>query len=94
MKKFIDGNFKEVGVNRVNLDEVAKDWKKSRTWSLIQYWNDFTLIKGVRKDSELTKFKTQISPGQAHFLIEVIGLQKIKSNIFNGVSTWKLLKET
>lgn len=89
--KFIVGDFQLTGANKVNVALVCKKWNS--LWSISQ-WSDparpsYRLIKMVRKNSENTSLKTQISKEQALEIINKRCLQEHKSEVFRYGSTWK-----
>ncbi len=86
-KNYIVGKFNNTGANTIDIDLVVKDW--SHLWSISQYGAEFTLLKGIRKDSSITELKTKISAEQADELIKKLPLQMVKSTIFRQASTWR-----
>ena len=86
-KTIIVGKFNETGGNTININLVVSRW--NHLWLISQYGAKFTLIKGVRKDSDLRQIKTQISATQANELIQKLGLKQMKSQIFTKGSTWR-----
>jgi hypothetical protein len=85
--KYIIGNFNETGINCADIDLIKKDW--SHLWSISRWHNEYTIIKFLRKNSSIRKFKTKISEEQAKELIEKLKLLELKSGIFKNASTYK-----
>jgi len=85
--KYIIGNFNMIGGNIIDIKSVIKDW--SHLWFISRWHDEWTLIKGLRKNSEITKLKTHISEEQAKELIEKLKLLESKSGIFKNASTYK-----
>lgn len=84
--KYIIGKFNNTGVNKINVQTIIKEW--NHLWFLSQYGTKFTIFKGVRKDSPLRQFKTEISTEQANELIEKLGLGALKSQMFRKAISW------
>lgn len=83
--KYVLDNFNEVGINKVDVDLIVKEW--SHLWSLYQYSGEFTIIRSGRKNC----LKTRISSQQAGELIEKLGLGAEKAYPFRKAINWKPL---
>ncbi len=94
--KILKGKFKETGGNEIDIDVVIKYWnhlwfiterrKDHAKWRIFKSW---TLIKQVRKDSNLIKLRLTISPHQANELIKRLDLKPDKSTNFKDVYSWR-----
>ena len=80
------GEFKYSGENVIDVDLVIKKW--NHLWVIVEWREQFRLIKYLRKDSSICKFKTNISSKQAKILIEKLNLQK-SSTITRSGKIWK-----
>ena len=87
--KILVGEFKETGLNKINIDLVVRHW--NRLWVLTERRkeNSWKLTKQVRKDSPLLKLRLTISANQGKELIERLDLKADKSSIFKEVYSWK-----
>jgi len=85
--KYLVGEFQITGDNQVNVDLVCKDW--NHLWVILQHDDTFRLVKYVRKDSQNTAIKTDISQIQA---LEIIKKLKLESNptFLRSSSAWRL----
>ena len=85
--KYVIGDFNETGVNYIDIDLLKKEW--SHLWSVSRWHSEYTIIKFLRKNSSIRKFKTKISEEQAREIIEKFKLVELKSGIFKHASTYK-----
>jgi hypothetical protein len=93
MKNIVLGDFKDTGVNTIDIDLVVSKW--NHLWVLIEWERDnsWRLVKYLRKDSPITNFKLTISPEQAKDLILKLDLISSNSGIFNSGFSWRTKKD-
>ena len=70
--KYLVGEFQITGNNQINVDLVCKDW--GHLWVILQHGDTYRLVKYVRKDSQNTALKTDISQIQALEIIKKLNL--------------------
>ena len=88
-KSIFVGKFKDVGINKVNIDEVVKQWTPKR-WYISRWENTYRIIKCLRRDSEIVSINNHISENQALEIIKRLGLVERKNSIFKVASRWRL----
>ncbi len=88
MKSIIIGDFKDTGLNGIDISEVVKKW--NHLWWVSEWRrdNNFRLIKYLRKDSGITEIKVSISESQARHLIETLEL-KCTQGLFNSSFSYR-----
>lgn len=86
-------NFKESGINKVNIDEAVKEW--DIRFAINQYDSPFagvsyTFFAALRKNSKRAfMFKSQISKEDAKELIGRLNLTQYYSSVFINGSVWR-----
>jgi hypothetical protein len=80
-------DFSITGICEIDESLILKYW--NHLWSISQWKDEFTLVKGIRKNSEKLELKVRIYTNTAKSLIEKLKLTQIKSNVFTSGSTWK-----
>ncbi len=93
-KMIVVGEFKQVGVNTIDMDLVVKKW--NHLWALYE-WCDpdnysCRLIKSVRKDSAMSALKLTISQEQKQELIIKLNLVPEQGS-FKSAVTWRRQKD-
>lgn len=78
MKKTFITQFNETGPCEVDIEKVAKVWTDK--FSLIQYHEDYTLLKYGKGERPL--MKVQVSETQAKEIIEKMNLLKVQNSVF------------
>ena len=87
--KIIKGEFKEIGINEIDVDLVVSKW--NHLWVLSEWRvdNSWRLIKFIRKDSQITEMKLTICDKQANDIINKLELKPINTGFKNGY-TWRV----
>lgn len=82
--KNISLNFKDVGINEVDVDLAIAQW--NHLWCLTEWRRDnsWRIIAYLRKDSPITKLKLTISSEQAQELIQKLNLVGVNSGFASG----------
>lgn len=90
--KVVKGEFKNTGINEIDIDLVASKW--NHLWMLAEWQEDnsWRVVKNIRKDSETTEIKLTISWQQANELRKRLGLKPTQSP-FNGGYSWRTEKD-
>ena len=90
--KIIKGDFKNTGINEIDIDFVVKKW--NHLWMLTEWQRDnsWRIIKYIRKDSPITEIKLTISWQQANELAKKLGLISTNTGFRSGFS-WRTKKD-
>lgn len=82
--KIVLGEFKDTGINKIDVDLVINKW--NHLWILTEWQidNSWRIVKYLRKDSPITKIKITISYKQAQEIIEKLDLKPINSGFSSG----------
>lgn len=80
-------DFQQTGICEIVIGEVVKRW--NHLWKIYQWRDEFTLVKFIRKDSEIRALKVAISDQQARELIDKLNLNQYSNGIFKSSSVWK-----
>jgi len=90
-KSYVVGEFQLTAANEIDIKLVCKDW--SHLWAIFRHRKDegdlYRLCKQLRKGSERTTFKSEISEAQAKELVSKLGLTEEFSPIFRRASTFR-----
>jgi hypothetical protein len=86
MSKFIK-EFRDTGPVVLNLEMVIRKW--NRLWYISQWKDEFRLVKFKQKNSPNTTLKVTISKEQTDTLIDILGLEKTQSEVFNSGGSWR-----
>jgi hypothetical protein len=85
--KYLVGEFQITGNNQINVDLVCKDW--NHLWVILQHNDTYRLVKYVRKDSQNTALKTDISNIQALEIIKKLKLTGSET-FLRSYTSWRL----
>mgnify|MGYP003658791215 FL=1 len=90
--KIVKGEFKDTGINEIDIDLVASKW--SHLWMLTEWQRDnsWRVVKYIRKDSGITEIKLTISWQQANELVKKLGLKPTNTGFRSGYS-WRTEKD-
>ena len=90
--KIVKGEFKETGINEIDIDLVVSKW--NHLWVLTEWERDNTwrVVKYIRKDSPRTEIKLTISWRQASELVKKLDLKSVYAGFGSGYS-WRTKKD-
>lgn len=89
-------DFKNEGINRIDIDLLATKW--NHLWWIAQWDNrnsnksEYRLIKMLRRNSSNTALKTDISEVQAKEIIDRMKLSPLDGG-FRSATTWRKLED-
>ena len=90
--QIVKGEFKDTGINEIDIDLVASKW--NHLWMLTEWQSDnsWRVVKYIRKDSGITEIKLTISWQQANDLVKRLDL-KPTNTAFGGGYSWRTEKD-
>ena len=90
--KIVKGEFKDTGINEVDIDLIVNKW--NHLWVLAEWQRDnsWRIIKYIRKDSGITEIKITISCQQANEIVKRLDL-KPEQSIFRSGYSWRTEKD-
>ncbi|MCK9456999.1 MAG: hypothetical protein M0R31_06870 [Candidatus Riflebacteria bacterium] len=90
--KIVKGEFKDTGINEIDIDLVVSKW--NHLWVLTEWQRDnsWRVIKYIRKDSPITEIKLTISWQQANELVKRLDLKPTNTGFRSGYS-WRTEKD-
>ena len=90
--QIVKGEFKDTGINEIDIDLVASKW--NHLWMLTEWQSDnsWRVVKYIRKDSGITEIKLTISWQQANDLVKRLDLKPTNTALGGGYS-WRTEKD-
>jgi hypothetical protein len=90
--KIVKGEFKDAGINEIDIDLVVSNW--NHLWMLTEWQRDnsWRVVKYIRKDSPITEIKLTISWQQANELVKRLDLKPTNTGLTSGHS-WRTEKD-
>lgn len=89
METIVVGDFKQTGINEIDIDLVIRKW--NHLWWISEWRGEdgnWRIIKYKRKDSPNTEIKLTISEDQARLLIKKQSLVS-ENGGFRSASSWR-----
>ncbi len=90
--KITKGEFKNTGINEIDIDLVVGKWNHLWLLSEWQRDNSWRIIKYLRKDSGITVIKLTISWQQANEIVRKLNLKPTNTGFTSGYS-WRTEKD-
>ncbi len=90
--KIVKGEFKDTGINEIDIDLVVSKW--NHLWVITEWQRDnsWRVVKYIRKNSGIADIKLTISCKQANELIKRLNL-KPANTLFRSGYSWRNEKD-